>query len=59
VFAVSGRRLVVLDRQVTMSDLVCGITEVLASVCARLYGQRVGKARAARGMAVATGEGTR
>ena len=54
VLAASGRRLVVLDPRETTSDLVRDITEVLTSMCARLYGQRAGKNRAARAIAVAT-----
>ncbi|WP_329528622.1 IS607 family transposase [Streptomyces sp. NBC_01462] len=50
----SGRRLVVLDPQETTSDLVRDITEVLTSTCARLYGQRAAKNRAARAIAEAT-----
>jgi putative resolvase len=56
--AASGRRLVVLDPEETTSDLVRDITEVLTSMCARLYGQRAAKNRAARAIAVATGETT-
>lgn len=52
----SGRRLVVLDPQETTSDLVRDTTELLTSMCARLYGQRAAKNRAARAVAVATGE---
>jgi putative resolvase len=48
----SGRRLVVLDPAQTTSDLVGDVTEVLTSMCARLYGRRAGKNRATR----ATGE---
>lgn len=54
--AASGRRLVVLDPEETTSDLVRDITEVLTSMCARLYGQRAAKNRAARAIAMATGE---
>ncbi len=54
----SGRRLVVLDRTETADDLVRDITEVLTSMCARLYGRRAAKNRAARAVAVATGEAT-
>lgn len=54
VLAASGRRLVVLDPQETTRDLVCDITEVLTSMCARLYGQRAATKRAARAIAVAT-----
>lgn len=56
VLSVSGRRLVVLDPAGTADDVVRDVTEVLASMCARLYGQRVVKNRAARAVAVATGE---
>jgi putative resolvase len=56
VLSVSGRRLVVLDPQETTGDLVRDITEVLTSMCARLYGQRAAKNRAARAVAVATGQ---
>ncbi|MFI5566833.1 IS607 family transposase [Streptomyces sp. NPDC051740] len=54
VLSASGRRLVVLDPQESTSDLVRDITEVLMSVCARLYGQRAAKDRAARAVAEAT-----
>jgi putative resolvase len=62
VLAASGRRLVVLDpaetaeTAETADDLVRDITEVLTSMCARLYGRRAAKNRAARAVAVATGE---
>lgn len=52
----AGRRLVILDQQETTDDLVRDITEVLTSMCARLYGRRAAKNRAARAVAVATGE---
>jgi putative resolvase len=52
----SGRRLVVLDPTEATDDLVRDITEVLTSMCARLYGRRAAKNRAARAVAVATGE---
>ncbi|WP_433920569.1 IS607 family transposase [Streptomyces canus] len=52
----SGRRLVVLDPTETADDLVRDITEVLTSLCARRYGRRAAKNRAARAVAVATGE---
>jgi putative resolvase len=55
----SGRRLVVLNPEETTSDLVGDITEVLTSLCARLYGQRAAKNRAARAIAAATGEEAR
>ena len=56
VLSASGRRLVVLDPTGTADDLVGDITEVLTSMCARLYGRRAAKNRAARAVAVATGE---
>ncbi|MEU9362949.1 IS607 family transposase [Streptomyces sp. NPDC048301] len=55
VLSASGRRLVVLDPTETADDLVRDITEVLTSMCARLYGRRAAKNRAARAVAVATG----
>ncbi|MER5597227.1 IS607 family transposase [Streptomyces sp. NPDC002265] len=56
VLLASGRRLVVLDPPGTTEDLVRDISEVPASMCARLYGQRAAKDRVARAVAVATGE---
>ncbi|MGX1548062.1 IS607 family transposase [Streptomyces adustus] len=56
VLSASGRRLVVLDPAGTTDDLVRDITEVPASMCARLYGPRAVKDRAARAVTVATGE---
>ena len=56
VLSATGRRLVVLDPQETTSDLVRDITEVLTSMCARLYGQRSAKNRATRAIAAATGD---
>ncbi|MFU8855257.1 IS607 family transposase [Micromonospora sp. SL1-18] len=52
----TGRRLVVLDLEESTDDLVKEMAEVLTSMCARLYGQRAGKSRAARALAAATGE---
>jgi putative resolvase len=52
----TGRQLAILDPRETNRDLVRDITEVLASMCARLYGQRAAKNRAAHAVAVATGE---
>ncbi|WP_326793742.1 IS607 family transposase (plasmid) [Streptomyces sp. NBC_00841] len=52
----SGRRLVVLDPAKTADDLARDITEALTSMCARLYSRRSAKNRAARAIAVATGE---
>ncbi|MFE0546958.1 IS607 family transposase [Streptomyces sp. NPDC058891] len=56
VLSASGRRLVVLDPAETTDDLVRDITEVLTSMCARLYGRRAAKNRAARAVALVTGE---
>ncbi|WP_046471924.1 IS607 family transposase [Allosalinactinospora lopnorensis] len=50
----SGRRLVVLDEAETTDDLVRDMTEVLTSMCARLYGRRSAKNRAQRAVAAAT-----
>ncbi|WP_326708271.1 IS607 family transposase [Streptomyces sp. NBC_01474] len=52
----SGRRLVVLDPTESADDLVRDVTEVLTLMCARLYGRRGAKKRAARTVAVAVGE---
>ena len=50
-----GRRIVVLDEAETTDDLVRDVTEVLTSLCARLYGRRSASRRAAKAVAVATG----
>ncbi|QBI54074.1 IS607 family transposase [Streptomonospora litoralis] len=52
--AASGRSLVVLDDSEVDDDLVRDITEVLTSMCARLYGKRSAGKRAAQGVAAAT-----
>jgi putative resolvase len=49
-----GRRIVVLDATETSDDLVHDVTEVLTSLCARLYGRRSASRRAAKAVAVAT-----
>lgn len=49
-----GRRIVVLDATETSDDLVRDVTEVLTSLCARLYGRRSASRRAAKAVAVAT-----
>jgi putative resolvase len=54
-----GRRLVILDLAETTDDLVRDMTEVLTSMCARVYGQRGAKNRAARAVAAATAEVSR
>lgn len=56
VLSASGWRLV-LDLAETADDLVQDIAEVLTSMCARLYGRRAAKNRAARAVGAATGEG--
>ena len=53
--AAGGRRIVVLDDAETSDDLVRDVTEVLTSLCARLYGRRSASRRAAKAVAVATG----
>ncbi|MFI6652979.1 IS607 family transposase [Streptomyces sp. NPDC050529] len=53
-FSASGRCLLVLDPAETADDLVRDVTEVLTSMCARLYGRRSAKNRAARAVAAAT-----
>lgn len=57
--AACGRRIVVLDDAETSDDLVRDVTEVLTSLCARLYGRRSASRRAAKAVAVATGDGPR
>ena len=54
--ASAGRRIVVLDDAETADDLVRDVTEVLTSLCARLYGRRSASRRAAKAVAVATGD---
>ena len=51
--AAGGRRVVVLDEAETIDDLVRDVTEVLTSLCARLYGRRSAARRAAKAVAVA------
>ena len=50
-----GRRVMVLANAETADDLVPDVTEVLTSLCARLYGRRSASRRAAKAVAVATG----
>jgi putative resolvase len=54
--ASSGPRLVAGDPEEITSGLVGDIIEVLTSMCGRLYGRRAAKDRAARAIAVATGQ---
>jgi putative resolvase len=55
--AAAGRRVVVLDETEAIDDLVRDVTEVLTSLCARLYGRRSASRRAAGAVAVAAGRG--
>lgn len=53
----TGRKLVVVEDREVDDDLVRDITEVLTSMCARLYGRRGAKRRAQRAVrAAAEGE---
>ena len=54
--AASGRRLLVVDPAEVDDDLVRDVTEILTSLCARLYGRRAAANRAARAVAAATAE---
>jgi predicted site-specific integrase-resolvase len=49
--AASGRRLLVVDPAEVDDDLVRDMTEILTSLCARLYGKRAAADRAARAVA--------
>ncbi len=46
----AGRRLLVVDATEVEDDLVRDMTEVLTSLCARLYGRRSARTRAARAL---------
>jgi predicted site-specific integrase-resolvase len=52
----AGRRLLVVDRCEVDDDLVRDVTEILTSLCARLYGRRAAADRAARAVAAATAD---
>jgi putative resolvase len=52
----AGRRLVVVDSAEVEDDLVRDMTEVLTSLCARLYGRRSARTRAARALKCASAE---
>jgi len=54
--AAQGRRLVVVDPSELDDDLVRDATELLTSLCARLYGRRSAANRAQRAVEVACGE---
>ena len=49
----SGRKLIVVDRTEMKDDLVQDMVDVLTSFCARLYGRRAAKNRAAKALAAA------
>jgi putative resolvase len=51
--AASGRRLVVVDQTEMKDDLVQDMISVLTSFCARLYGRRAARNRAAKALAAA------
>ncbi|RZU74465.1 putative resolvase [Micromonospora kangleipakensis] len=52
--AAQGRRLLVVDPAGVDDDLVRDVTEILTSLCARLYGRRGAAGRASRAVAAAT-----
>ena len=55
--AAQGRELVVVDASEVDNDLVRGMTEILTSLCARLYGKRAAANRAKRAMTAAVDDG--
>jgi predicted site-specific integrase-resolvase len=57
VLTVQDRRLLVVDPAGVDCDLVRDITEILTSLCARLYGHRAAANRARRAVEAATGDG--
>ncbi|MCW2639387.1 MAG: Resolvase-like [Dactylosporangium sp.] len=54
--AAQGRRLLVVDPAEVDDDLVRDVTEILTSLCARLYGRRAAANRASRAVAAAIAE---
>jgi len=56
VLAARGRRLLVADPAGVDDDVVRDVTEILTSLCARLYGRRGAVERAGRAVAVAIAE---
>jgi predicted site-specific integrase-resolvase len=54
-----GRRLLVVDPAEVDDDLVRDVTEILTSLCARLYGRRAAANRAARAVEAITGNDAR
>ena len=57
--AAQGRELVVIDSAEVDDDLVRDMTEILTSMCARLYGKRAAANRAKRAVAAAADAGER
>jgi hypothetical protein len=57
--AAQGRELVVVDSAEVDDDLVCDMTEILTSMCARRYGKRAAANRAQRAVAAAADPGER
>jgi predicted site-specific integrase-resolvase len=57
--AAQGRRLLVVDPAEVDDDLVRDVTEILTSLCARLYGRRAAANRARRAVQAVTGPGAR
>ena len=57
--AAQGRELVVIDSAEVDDDLVRDMTEILTSMCARLYGKRAAVNRAKRAVAAAADAGER
>lgn len=53
--AAQGRRLLVADPSEVDDDLVLDVTEILTSLCARLYGRRAAANRTARAIEAVTG----
>ncbi|AMC53123.1 resolvase [Mycobacterium tuberculosis variant bovis BCG] len=51
-----GRELVVVDLAEVDDDLVGDMTEILTSMCARLYGERAAQNGAKRALAAAVGD---
>ena len=55
--AACGRKLVVVDETEMKDDLVQDMVDVLTWFCARLYGRRTAKNRAAKALAAAQADG--
>jgi putative resolvase len=51
-----GHRLLVVDPSEVDDDPVWDVTEILTSLCVRLYGRRAAASRASRAVATATAE---